>query len=257
MNSAAAGKTMVLFGATGNTGKYFLPAALAAGWRVTAFLRTPSKVADAAGLTKVKGDLTKPADVADVVQGADVVVCLAGVPRGTKPGGRMDGFMTKAMKDIVAAMEQHGVRRLMFQVGGFTLLQGEPKTGCFAACCIRDCVLGKCMGESVSLRENQVIAEFLETKRATIDWTLKDGVREIEIEQRSPREVTHMTGRTDKGDIVTVEISAPGSAAVNYGFDVTPARFVTGLITERGVAPASREGLLSLYPEKKAGNKNA
>ena len=170
--TAAAGKTMVLFGATGNTGKYFLPAALAAGWRVTAFLRTPSKVADAAGLTKVKGDLTKPADVADVIQGADVVVCLAGVPRGTKPGGRMDGFMTKAMKDIVAAMEQHGVRRLMFQVGGFTLLQGEPKTGCFAACCIRDCVLGKCMGEAVSLRENQVIAEFLETKRATIDWTL-------------------------------------------------------------------------------------
>ena len=80
--TAAPGKTMVLFGATGNTGKYFLPAALAAGWRVTAFLRTPSKVADAAGLTKVKGDLTKPADVADVVQGADVVVCLAGVPRG-------------------------------------------------------------------------------------------------------------------------------------------------------------------------------
>ena len=60
----------------------------------------------------------------------------------------------------------------MFQVGGFTILQGEPKTGCFAACCIRDCVLGKCMGETVSLRENQVIAEYLETKRDTIDWTL-------------------------------------------------------------------------------------
>lgn len=51
-----------------------------------------------------------------------------------------------------------------------------------------------------------------------------------------------MTGRTDKGEVVTVEISAPGSAAANYGFDVTPARYVTGLITERGVSPASREG---------------
>ncbi|MGV8998183.1 MAG: S-methyl-5-thioribose-1-phosphate isomerase [Parvibaculaceae bacterium] len=87
----------------------------------------------------------------------------------------------------------------------------------------------------------------------TIDWTLNDGVAEIPIEQRSAREVTHMTGRTDKGVIETVEISAPGSAAANYGFDVTPARLVTGLITERGVAPATREGLLALYPEQKRG----
>ncbi len=94
---------------------------------------------------------------------------------------------------------------------------------------------------------------YVALPHTTIDWTMKDGVREIEIEERSPREVTHMTGRTDAGEVVTVEISAPGSAAANYGFDVTPARYVTGLITERGVCPASRDGLLSLYPEKKNG----
>ncbi|MEP2830397.1 S-methyl-5-thioribose-1-phosphate isomerase [Parvibaculum sp.] len=92
---------------------------------------------------------------------------------------------------------------------------------------------------------------YVALPHTTIDWTLKDGVKEIEIEQRSPREVTHMTGRTEEGDIVTVEISAPGSDAANYGFDVTPSRYVTGLITERGVCPASREGLLSLYPERR------
>ncbi|WP_421863456.1 S-methyl-5-thioribose-1-phosphate isomerase [Parvibaculum sp.] len=92
---------------------------------------------------------------------------------------------------------------------------------------------------------------YVALPHTTIDWTLKDGVKEIEIEQRSPREVTHMTGRTEEGEIVTVEISAPGSTAANYGFDVTPSRYVTGLITERGVAPASREGLLSLYPERR------
>lgn len=86
----------------------------------------------------------------------------------------------------------------------------------------------------------------------TIDWTLGDGVAGIPIEQRSPREVTHMTGRTDAGEIVTVEISAPGSGAANYGFDVTPARLVTGLITERGIAAATHEGLLALYPENKS-----
>lgn len=85
----------------------------------------------------------------------------------------------------------------------------------------------------------------------TIDWTLDDGIAEIPIEQRSAREVTHMTGRSETGEIVTVEISAPGSKAANYGFDVTPAWLVTGLITERGIAAASREGLRALYPERK------
>ena len=91
---------------------------------------------------------------------------------------------------------------------------------------------------------------YVALPHTTIDWTLDDGVAEIPIEQRSAREVTHMTGRTETGAIETVEISAPGSAAANYGFDVTPARLVTGLITERGVAPATREGLLALYPEQ-------
>ena len=61
-----------------------------------------------------------------------------------------------------------------------------------------------------------------------------------------------MTGRTDAGEIATVEIVAPGSPALNPAFDVTPARLVTGIITERGVAAASREGLLALYPERAA-----
>lgn len=94
---------------------------------------------------------------------------------------------------------------------------------------------------------------YVALPHTTIDWTLGDGVAEIPIEQRSAREVTHMTGRADDGKVVTVEISAPGSAAANYGFDVTPARLVTGLITERGIAAATREGLLALYPERKHG----
>src|SRR5262249_36292653 len=87
----------------------------------------------------------------------------------------------------------------------------------------------------------------------TIDWTINDGVREIPIEERDATEVTHMTGRTAEGRLATVQITAPGSGAANYGFDVTPARLVTGLITERGVAPAARDGLLSLFPERRAG----
>ena len=59
-----------------------------------------------------------------------------------------------------------------------------------------------------------------------------------------------MSGRTKDGKVVPVEIAAPGSPARNDAFDVTPARLITGLITERGVCAASREGLLSLYPER-------
>ena len=85
---------------------------------------------------------------------------------------------------------------------------------------------------------------------STIDWSLSDGVAEIPIEERSSEELTHMRGRTQSGEIETVEIVAPGSPAANPAFDVTPARLVTGIITERGIAEVSREGLLALYPEQ-------
>jgi methylthioribose-1-phosphate isomerase len=84
---------------------------------------------------------------------------------------------------------------------------------------------------------------------STIDWTLASG-RDIPIEERSADEVLKMQGRLADGTVATVEIAAPGSPAANPAFDVTPARLVTGLITERGIAEASREGLLALYPER-------
>ncbi|KPF72199.1 methylthioribose-1-phosphate isomerase [Bosea sp. AAP35] len=83
----------------------------------------------------------------------------------------------------------------------------------------------------------------------TIDWSLSDGLREIPIEERSAREVTHLSGLGEDGEVATFRVVAPGSGAANPAFDVTPARFVTGLITERGVAAASREGLARLFPD--------
>jgi methylthioribose-1-phosphate isomerase len=82
----------------------------------------------------------------------------------------------------------------------------------------------------------------------TIDWTLEDGL-DIPIEERNSREITHLTGRIENGGIATVQVSAPGSPAANPAFDVTPARLVSGLITERGVCAATRKGLRTLYPE--------
>ena len=72
---------------------------------------------------------------------------------------------------------------------------------------------------------------------------------EIPIERRDSREVTHIEGWSDDGRRVAVRLTPQDSPAANYAFDVTPARLVTGLITERGVCPASRAGLLELFPE--------
>ena len=84
---------------------------------------------------------------------------------------------------------------------------------------------------------------------STIDWTIADGA-DIPIEERSQDEVLKMPGRLPDGSVTVVEIAAPGSGAANPGFDVTPARLVTGLITERGTCAATPEGLRGLFPEE-------
>jgi len=89
--------------------------------------------------------------------------------------------------------------------------------------------------------------------RSTIDWSLS-GPADVPIERRSPEELTHVTGRTRHGTIDTVQVVPDGSAALNLGFDVTPARLVTGLITERGVCAANAAALRALVGDRPAAN---
>ena len=86
----------------------------------------------------------------------------------------------------------------------------------------------------------------------TIDWTLDDGIAGIPIEEREAREITHLRGADANGEIREVRITPADSPACNAAFDVTPARLVTALITERGVCPASAAGLAGLFPERAA-----
>jgi methylthioribose-1-phosphate isomerase len=88
----------------------------------------------------------------------------------------------------------------------------------------------------------------------TIDFSIDDGIRQIPIEQRSADEMNSMTGRTADGRIETVRVVPLGSPTANYGFDVTPARLVTGLITERGVLKPARAALASAFPERSKGH---
>lgn len=90
---------------------------------------------------------------------------------------------------------------------------------------------------------------WVATPSSTIDWTLMDGVASIPIEERDAAELTTMTGRGSDGRVVTIQVVPDGSGAANPAFDVTPARLVTGLITERGCCPATAVGLRGLFPE--------
>ena len=84
---------------------------------------------------------------------------------------------------------------------------------------------------------------------STFDFSLRDGVRDIPIEERGADEVRRMNGLSEAGEAESVLICPQDTPARNWAFDVTPARLITGLITERGVCEASEQGILSLYPE--------
>jgi methylthioribose-1-phosphate isomerase len=109
--------------------------------------------------------------------------------------------------------------------------------------------------KALAARDNDV-PFYVALPSPTIDFGVHDGISGIPIEQRAAAEVTDMTGRTADGRIETVRIVADGSPVANYAFDVTPARLVTGLITERGVIGANRSALASAFPERAGGAGN-
>jgi len=100
--------------------------------------------------------------------------------------------------------------------------------------------------KALAARDNGV-PFYVALPASTIDWTIDDGVAEIPIEARSASEVTHIQGRLADGALASVQLTPDGSAGFNPAFDVTPARLVTALITERGAAQASEAGLRQLY----------
>ncbi|HEY0331079.1 MAG TPA: S-methyl-5-thioribose-1-phosphate isomerase [Rhodopseudomonas sp.] len=103
--------------------------------------------------------------------------------------------------------------------------------------------------KALAARDNNV-PFYVALPSPTIDFTIDDGVKDIPIEQREAAEVTDMTGRTKDGRIETVRVVPQGSSVANYGFDVTPSRLVTGLITERGVLLPERSALAAAFPER-------
>lgn len=103
--------------------------------------------------------------------------------------------------------------------------------------------------KALAAKDNDV-PFYVALPSSTFDWVIRDGVKEIPIEERDATEVKYIQGLHD-GEVISVLLTPEDSPAANYAFDVTPSRLVTGLITERGVCDASEDGVLGLYPEKK------
>ncbi len=135
---------------------------------------------------------------------------------------------------------QHGMVDLVFVGSDRTTMNGDVanKIGTYL--------------KALAAKDNG-IPFYVALPSTTIDWNLNDGIAEIPIEQRNASEVAMMEGMLGE-EIYEFRIIPEQSPAANYGFDVTPARLITALITERGVCRASREGILSLFPEKQAAN---
>ncbi len=103
--------------------------------------------------------------------------------------------------------------------------------------------------KALAAHDNQV-PFWVALPSTTIDWTVSDGLTEIPIEARAPQEVTMVTGRDENGTVRAIQVTPDGTGAANPAFDVTPARLVTGLLTERGACAASEAGLAELFPER-------
>ena len=148
----------------------------------------------------------------------------------------------------------HGVPHTVIadNTGGYLMQQGMVDlviVGCDRATATGDVCnkIGTYL-KALAARDNG-IPFHVALPSSTFDWSLRDGIAEIPIEERSEEELRYMEGIDEEGRSVRVATMPESSPAVNYGFDVTPARLVTGLITERGLCRADEEDIERLFPE--------
>ncbi|MEJ2089166.1 MAG: S-methyl-5-thioribose-1-phosphate isomerase [Gammaproteobacteria bacterium] len=165
----------------------------------------------------------------------------------TRP--RNQGFSLTAWE-----LHQHGVPHTVVvdSVGGHLMQRGkvdlcitgtDRTTACGDVCNKIGTYL-----KALAARDNN-IPFYVGLPGPSIDWTMEDGIAEIPIEERDPQEVTTMSGISPTGALISIRLTGHTSPAANFAFDVTPARLITGLITERGLCPATPAGLRSMYPE--------
>ncbi len=161
-------KKLVLFGATGQTGRHVLPMAVEAGHDVRCYVRSPDKIPtelrDNAQVEIVQGEFNDSDAVAAAIEGADFVICVGGGITATP------GLMVEVTKSIVAGMRQHGVKRFTYQAGAFSPAPGTQNPF-FVGWILRP-VLGTIFGISQMLHDNDTLMAVLADDAQDLDWTV-------------------------------------------------------------------------------------
>lgn len=194
-------KTIALFGASGKTGQQFLSVALAKGYGVKALVRTPSKVPTRPNLAVLPGDVLNAADVARTVQGADVVVSLFGHVKDSPEWLQTDGT-----RNIVKAMKQHNVRKIIsLSGGGLPYAEDKPKIPDYLIRGIMKLVLPKVLNDAI--RHAEVL------QQSNLDWIIVRGPRLTDEPRQGHYRVgwvgvnaSTKVGRADLADFILTQI---------------------------------------------------
>lgn len=161
-------ETIALFGATGGTGKPFLAAALAAGYKVQAMARTPSKLTEADGLTVIRGDFSNKEAIEKTIKGATYIVSMGGGPTG-KPKEYPENLMLDFVKKLVAAAKKEAsVKVFLYQAGGFVSL--PDGTLPISMHIIRTLVGFWILGLKPNLMDHEQVLKYIDTEQESIQF---------------------------------------------------------------------------------------
>lgn len=168
-NKANMTETIALFGATGGTGKPFLAAALAAGYKVQAMVRTPSKVTATDGLTVIQGDFSNEQAIQKTIKGATFIVSLAGGPMQGKPKEYPKDLMLNFVQKLVAAAKKESsVKVLLYQAGAFSAL--PDGTLPMSMHIFRTVVGSWFMGLTPNFMDNEQVIKYISTQQEAISF---------------------------------------------------------------------------------------
>ncbi len=207
---------LVLYGATGQTGRHILPLALEQGLRVRCYVRSPDKIPaehrEHESVEIVQGTFEDTAGVSAAIEGAQLVICVGGGPSTYKAG-----LMVDVAKAIVAGMNEHGCKRLVYQAGAFSPEPGQQNPF-FVRWFLRP-MLGTMFGITGMLHDNDQLMAWVKDNAPDLDWTFTRPGQIVEAESMGELKVSdQMSSKCTFADLAKLDLQIATSGSHRHGF---------------------------------------